>query len=233
MHICIVDDDILFSKQLEKDVYEFFYKVDSDIVIDIYNNNFSAIFDIKNIDIMFLDINLEEKFNGIHLASYIKNIFPNMLLIFISSNNEFVFSALSVNFFQFIRKNKYEYDKPIVFNQLQRHLSQNKQKIIIIQSDHKYGVKLTDIEYVLSIGHDLIVKTTERDYVLSDSLKNFLNKVDGFKEIIQIARNLLINLNYTKKVTKTKVVMMNDYEFTVGRKYQKELIESYEEYLLR
>ena len=123
MHICILDDDILFSKKLEKDVKKFFGMIDNNLTIDIFNKNFSSIFDLKNIDIMFLDINLEEKFNGIRFASYIKNIFPNMLLVFISSNDEYVFSALSIGFFQFIRKNKYLYDTSIVFNQLKEYLS--------------------------------------------------------------------------------------------------------------
>lgn len=232
MHICILDDDILFSKKLEKDVKKFFGMIDNNLTIDIFNKNFSSIFDLKNIDIMFLDINLEEKFNGIRFASYIKNIFPNMLLVFISSNDEYVFSALSIGFFQFIRKNKYLYDTSIVFNQLKEYLSQNKERIIIKENGYQYAIKLSDIEYVITIGHDLILKTTEREFVLSSSLKNFLKEIADYKDVVQIARNLAINLQFTKKVTKTKVIMINENEFSVGRVYQKELIESYEEYLL-
>lgn len=233
MHICIVDDDIIFSKQLEEDVNNYFSKVDNELTIDIFNSNFSTVFDLKNIDIMFLDINLEEKFNGIRLASFIKNIFPNMLLVFISSNNEFVFSALSIGFFQFIRKTKYEHDKPIVFQQLKDYLSENSKKVVIRENGYQYAVKLSDIEYILSIGHDLIVKTTEREFVLINSLSNFLKECVDNKELVQIARNLAINLQFTKKVTKTKVVMMNENEFSIGRKYQRNFIESYEEYLLK
>ncbi len=232
MHICILDDDILFSKKLEKDVKKFFGMIDNNLTIDIFNKNFSSIFDLKNIDIMFLDINLEEKFNGIRFASYIKNIFPNMLLVFISSNDEYVLSALSIGFFQFIRKNKYLYDTSIVFNQLKEYLSQNKERIIIKENGCQYAIKLSDIEYVITIGHDLILKTTEREFVLSSSLKNFLKEIADYKDVVQIARNLAINLQFTKKVTKTKVIMINENEFSVGRVYQKELIESYEEYLL-
>lgn len=233
MYICIVDDDIIFSKQLEEDVNNYFSKVDNELTIDIFNSNFSTVFDLKNIDIMFLDINLEEKFNGIRLASFIKNIFPNMLLVFISSNNEFVFSALSIGFFQFIRKTKYEHDKPIVFQQLKDYLSENSKKVVIRENGYQYAVKLSDIEYILSIGHDLIVKTTEREFVLINSLSNFLKECVDNKELVQIARNLAINLQFTKKVTKTKVVMMNENEFSIGRKYQRNFIESYEEYLLK
>lgn len=78
----------------------------------------------------------------------------------------------------------------------------------------------------------MILKTTEREFVLSSSLKNFLEEIADYKDVVQIARNLAINLQFTKKVTKTKVIMMNENEFSVGRVYQKELIESYEEYLL-
>lgn len=233
MHIYIVDDDVLFSKQLEKDVDKFFSKIDSDLTIDIFNEKFSTIFDLKNIDIMFLDINLEEKFNGIYFASYIKKIFPNMLLVFISSNNEFVFPALSIGFFQFIRKTKYKYDIPIVFQQLKEHLFGNCRKVVIRENGYQYAIKISDIEYILSIGHDLIVKTTEREFVLINSLSNFLKECVDNKELVQIARNLAINLQFTKKVTKTKVVMMNENEFSIGRKYQRNFIESYEEYLLR
>lgn len=233
MHICIVDDDVLFSKQLEKDVNKFFSKLDIELTIDVFNKNFSMIFELKSIDVMFLDINLEEKFNGIRFASYIKNIFPNMLLVFISSNNEFVFPALSVGLFQFIRKTKYEYDMQNVFKQLKEYLSQNQKKIIIKENGHQHAIKLSNIEYILSIGHDLIVKTKEREFVLSKSLKHFLEEIVNNKDLVQIARNLVINLTFTKEVTKTKVIMMNENEFLVGRKYQKDLIESYEEYLLR
>ena len=78
----------------------------------------------------------------------------------------------------------------------------------------------------------MILKTTEREFVLSSSLKNFLKEIADYKDVVQIARNLAINLQFTKKVTKTKVIMINENEFSVGRVYQKELIESYEEYLL-
>lgn len=45
--------------------------------------------------------------------------------------------------------------------------------------------------------------------------------------------DIKFNLNYAKEVMRIKVVMYDDVEHNVGRKYQSQLIEQYEEFLLK
>jgi DNA-binding LytR/AlgR family response regulator len=232
MDIFIIDDDVAFSEMLKKDIINHFSVLYDDFSICIIYENFNKILDFQSIDLVFMDIDLRTGYNGINLASYIKCIFPQVLLIFVSFNDEFVFPALSVDFFQFIRKTKYQYDVSKVLNQTRSYLAENTMKIAVKIHGRKYSIKLSDINYILSIGRDLIIKTNDSDFTMFCSLKSFMEKIN-YQALIQIERNLVINLNFTESVTKTKVIMLNGEVYNVGRKYQNPLIEKYEIFLLK
>lgn len=232
MNVLIIDDNIEFSKRLENDVINYFDSVYDELKVHIINGNFRTSLDFSSIDLVFLDIDLNEKYTGLNLATLIKKFYPNAILVFVSNHESFVFPALSIGFFQFIRKNKYNEDIVKVFEQIKKYMN-NHTKILIVEIEgRKQTINCNDIMYVLIIGHDLVVKTIEKDYVLHQSLTKFIKQL-GYKELIQINKNMAVNINYAKIVVRTKVTMTNGEEYTVGRRYQDNLLKQYEEALLR
>ena len=111
-------------------------------------------------------------------------------------------------------------------------MDENIKKILIKVDGRTHVIKFSEIIYLMVIGHDLIIKTIDNELTIHSSLMKFMNQVD-YKELVQIERNLVINLNYAKEVMRIKVVMYDDVEHNVGRKYQSNLIEKYEEFLLK
>ena len=95
-----------------------------------------------------------------------------------------------------------------------------------------YVVRLNDIKYIMSIGHDLYINTYQKEYLIYSSLKKFMDQI-SFDELVQIERSLVVNLCFIKRMDKTSVITLNDEEYFVGRKYQDELVRKYEEFLLR
>ena len=95
-----------------------------------------------------------------------------------------------------------------------------------------YVIRLSDIRYIMSIGHDLYINIYKKEYLIHSSLKKFMDRI-SFVELVQIERSLVVNLNFIKRMNKTNIITLNDEEYSVGRKYQDELVRKYEEFLLK
>lgn len=234
MNIAILDDDIDFVRKIQNDINEYFSMIDEKINIITLTENFKLINSLimEPLDVIFLDIDLKDEYDGFSIAKILKKSFPNIIIIFVSSNNDFVFPALSIDFFQFIRKNSYDEDIPLVFSQFKEFYIQNCKKIILEVNKRKVLIKLNEIIYIMSIGHELFIKTISKEYTISSSLVKFMKKID-FKYLVQIQRNLVINLYFAEDVLRTNVILFDNTKYKVGRKYQDNLSRVYEEFLLR
>lgn len=100
MKIAIIDDDISFLEMFNKKINSSMKKIFDQVIIDQYTN--INLFPFQY-DIYFLDIDLIDD-NGISIAGKIKENDKNALIIFVTSKNNLVFSALKVQPFYFIRK---------------------------------------------------------------------------------------------------------------------------------
>lgn len=232
MNILVVDDDDYFANKLKIDLNNFFKNFYTDLTITNISSNFHTVLDYDDVNLLFLDIDLNEKYNGINLATYIKSKFPNILLVFTSTHDDLVFPALSVDFFQFIRKSRYDFDSRKVFKEINNYLSRQDKKIIIKIKGRRSVIKVTNIKYILSIEHELFIKTVDNDYIIKSSLKRFSENLNH-EDFVQIERGLIINLKFIKNIIKNKILTVDDETYTVGRKYSANFLKKYEEFLLK
>lgn len=232
MNILVVDDDVYFANKLKIDLNNFFKNFYTDLTITNISSNFHTVLDYDDVNLLFLDIDLNEKYIGINLATYIKSKFPNILLVFTSTHDDLVFPALSVDFFQFIRKSRYDFDSRKVFKEINNYLSRQDKKIIIKIKGRRSVIKVTNIKYILSIEHELFIKTVDNDYIIKSSLKKFSENLNH-EDFVQIERGLIINLKFIKNIIKNKILTVDDETYTVGRKYSANFLKKYEEFLLK
>ena len=126
----------------------------------VLNDSFDTIKDIDQIDLIFLDVDLNFEMNGIDIGAYLKSKFPKIIIVFVSMHEDFVFPALSIGFFQFIRKTKYDFDIVKVLKQIEDYLKENLKKICIKMDGRSYVVRLKRYKnIIMSIGHDLYIIT--------------------------------------------------------------------------
>lgn len=230
MNVIIIDDDKQFAETLKKDFYNYFYQIEEDITLTLKCDDFLNI-DIEELDVAFIDIDLNIC-NGINIAKYLRKMHPHLIIIFVSRREELVFKTLSTGVFQFIRKSKYEEDIPVVFHQLKKHILKNFDKKIIIVNGRKTVIKTNSIQYILSIGHDVIIKTESAQYTIKSTIQEILDIFNSYY-LIQIQRNLIINFTFIKDVKGHFIITMDDSEYKIGRKYQKNFFNQYEEFILR
>lgn len=227
MNILIVEDDINFAYKLKQEFSSYFGNMDSFIEFDIVTRDFNH-YRYSFYDIAFLDIQLNN-FSGIEIGRRLREICPNILLIYVSMREDLVFDSLSTNVFQFIRKNNYEFDRAIVFEQLKERINKKQIRFLVINK-RKELIKLNNIKYIVALGKEIVI-SGEKDYVMRSSLKNILEELD-YRYLVQISRNTIINCNFIEKIQLNKVYTLDKKEYVIGRKYLLNLQKIYEEYLL-
>ena len=222
MNVLIVEDDINFANKLRNEFQTFFQDAISSIKFDIVTNNYD------NYDYSFYDIALND-FSGIEVGKRLRMNYPNILLVYVSIRDDLVFDSLSTGVFQFIRKNNYEFDRNIVFNQLRDQFIKQQVRFLVINK-RKELIKMNHIKYIIALGKEIII-SGEEDYVMRSSLKDILEELD-YRYLVQISRNTIINCNFIEKIQLNKVYTLDKKEYVVGRKYLLNLQKIYEEYLL-
>ena len=227
MNVLIVEDDINFANKLRNEFQTFFQDAISSIKFDIVTNNYDN-YDYSFYDIAFLDIQLND-FSGIEVGKRLRMNYPNILLVYVSIRDDLVFDSLSTGVFQFIRKNNYEFDRNIVFNQLRDQFIKQQVRFLVINK-RKELIKMNHIKYIIALGKEIII-SGEEDYVMRSSLKDILEELD-YRYLVQISRNTIINCNFIEKIQLNKVYTLDKKEYVVGRKYLLNLQKIYEEYLL-
>ena len=228
MRVVFMDDDIIFLNKIRFDFINYFQYIEDKISTNIISKDFMNM-GMSKVDIAFIDIDLVVA-DGIDIAKNIVASNPNVVIIFISCREEFVYRTFSTKVFQFIRKKSYDNDKMIVFRQLKEYLENRNNKKIIISNGRYYAIKLDQIKYILSIGHDVFIYE-EEEMVIKSSIKQLLKEFDS-PSLVQIQRSLIINLNFISQFKRTKILTKDGKEYLIGRRYQQELTTKYEEYLL-
>ena len=224
MKVLFCDDDLEMLEKIKNDFIAYFKKKIVSLEIECSTK---LIQEISKYDLCFLDIDLKKE-DGISYAKKLKEINPQLIIIFVSQREDLVFQTFLVQPFQFIRKKHYQEDIKEVFNQLNYSLQQTTMSLKI--NHKKIYLNPLDIISVISLDHDVIVTTKKKTYTLKDSLKNFCHNNEKYF-IVQIKKNLAISLYKVEKVKGNKIVYENQ-EYVIGRIYQKNFKNLYERYLM-
>lgn len=231
MNLLFIDDDVQFTKLIEKDMFAYFSEFSDKINIYKYNDNFTDIVLNNNFDFAFIDIDLKSA-NGFDIATMIMESNPKCFLVFVSNKTNLVhFSMIHQPFF-FIRKINYKNDLKIFFYLVEKFVEKNR----FIDLNYKYVKARINVKNIICIEvkqHQLIIYSNDNIYYDNRTLKKFMTVINDIN-FIQIHKSYVINLNYLKSFKQSGlVVLSNDMVLNIGRTYRKEFINSYEDFLVR
>lgn len=63
-------------------------------------------------------------------------------------------------------KSKYQTDIIKVLKQIKKHIDENIKKTVIRVNGRSHVIKISEIIYLMSIGHDLIIKTINNEFTI-------------------------------------------------------------------
>lgn len=192
-------------------------------------DHFEEIDKTKEYQIIFIDVHLGEV-NGIDFSIELKRKFPKALIVFVTMNNNFVHKSMEMQPFYFLRKDHLDDDLPIFFKMFKEHL-ENTSFIVINAREKRVRINTYDIIYIEADGHYLKIVTLDGEYTLKEKIKEFKKQLKN-KNIVQIHRSYLINLDFIYDVNSKFIILRNKKEINIGRTYKKSFKLAYQDYLI-
>ncbi len=205
LKICVCDDSVdfinVFSKQLKSLCKKYFSQNTEYDICGIFNSA-QEVLDYMNksrIDILFLDIDMPE-INGFKLSKLVTNINPDIMIVYVSGHDHYVFEVFEFSPFAYLRKTKISEDLPGI---LMRIDEQALRRNVRLELESIYGhvsVAVKDILYISSDRNYYIVKTLSgKEIRCRGSLTSVEEKLKGC-DFFRVHAAYIVNLEYIQSV---------------------------------
>ena len=228
MHIAICDDEKAIGQILEEKVK----KLLPDATIEKYTSGDDLLSSSTMPDILFLDIQMPGR-DGMETAKLLRQKNENMILIFVTAVEEYVFEAFDVGAFHYLVKpfSDEKFDEVVkkAVKALEQH-SENKsdEKYIMIQSKGSHiKVYLRDIVYAEVYNRKVIIHTINTDIEYYGRLHE-LKDMAG-EDFFRTHRAYLVNFKYVERYDAKCITLENGTALIAKNNYP-EFVKQYLKY---
>lgn len=230
MKIGICDDLPIVRKQIADGISRFATKRNISIEFIYFASGAEVLNSTKEIDILFLDIELGD-LDGIFVMNKLIKMNTVWRIVFVSSHEEKVFDAFSLKTRGFIRKPATDKDIEHIMDALVQEYKKLKVFEFLIDNGNKKFVKADEIVYMSAESNYTKVITTKETFLVSGNIKSHeenMEKVD----ILRVHKSYLVNLAYIEKFGDEIKLLYMDIVIPVGRKFRVNSKEKYKEYII-
>ena len=228
--ISICDDNEEFVVDMMKLLNK--YEWTDEKTIDTFTSGTKLVESVKygkSYDIVFLDIELSEKYMGYDIGTMMKKHLPDVLLFYVSSYTKYSTALVNAEPFYFLQKPVFPYD-------LYRGIERAIERIRYIKNDFTYTYKIEGIKQKISLQNVLYFESIHRfinAYTHKNTIK-FYQKLDVVqKEIegtcnffLRANKSCLVNANYITNVSRTKI-HLDGIEISVTDTYKHDFFIKY------
>ena len=217
---CIIIED---EKNAQQVLTQYILKKKTIACLGIYETGLDVPSDIlKNIDFMFLDVELPE-LNGL---DFLKTLEKPPKVIVTTAYPNFAVDAFEQAVVDYLVK-PFSYDRFVIaVDRIKISRETNHKEYILVYADKTtHKIKIDDILYIKSELDYISIITEEEKLLLLGSLRSWGKKMDEFN-FTRIHRSYIINLNKIRKV-KSNSVEIENIEVPIGSVYKKNFIKNY------
>lgn len=175
-------------------------------------------------DLILMDIELPEM-DGITLGKQIKQMNPEVFLVFVTAFIEYAVKGYEANAFRYLLK-------PLSVDVMRTLIAdvqaeyQKKKRIIVKTKNGEMMVSLQDLLYISAEDKYTVLYTKTQHFISDYSLKHYEEQLQGMG-FFRIHRKYLVNMYHHKGVQMGKVVLSQDCKLPISKKrmaeYQKQL----------
>lgn len=223
--ILIVEDELDYQQLIKKHTELYFNNIFYDYEIKLVSEDFNNYENYKNAQVIFLDICLKS-YNGIEIATKLKNENSNLLIIFISNINNLVFDTFMALPFFFIRKSCFEKDFENMSIQLRNFIDRHMKILQLRINGRTTKIHINEILYVEAMLRKVRIVTIDQEIIYKSSFSNFL-KLYSNRTLIQTQRSYAVNISQVKSVGSSDILLSNNEYLPISEKYKKNFIEQY------
>lgn len=168
-------------------------------------------------DIVILDIDMP-KLTGFDAAERIRAAYPDVLLLFYTSHEQYVFESFRFQPFRYIRKQYAQKELKLALSAAEDVLSKRMSRSVILKTkDESLMVNVDDIMYFGTVRRRIDVHLKGgRVLNVGLSLKELIRQIDspGF---IMILSGVVVNVRYIKTYSGNEITLENGVRLNVSR----------------
>lgn len=221
VHIAICDDEQYISDRISAMVSDFFRRKNMEIAITQFSNGEELLKYGKNIDILFLDIQLNG-INGMETARKLRNHKFKGFLIFITILKEMVFQAFDVQAYDYLVKPIEERHFEKTMERLLESMQNASEASLLVQKGYESSIiALEDIVFCEIIDRKVYLHLVSSEVIdFYERIEKLETKLDS--RFFRCHRSFLINLKYLKSYKNGTAYMEGGKEIPVSRLRSKE-----------
>lgn len=235
INIAVCDDNNYFIDELLNQINKYFDSMPN-ININIYTfiSGYNLINEVQNglsLDVIFLDIDLKESNHiGTNVGVTLKEIIPNLLIIYVTCFDTFFEDIVKSEPFDFLHK-------PINENKISIVLGKCIKRLQFIKKDYIFAYKSNGATYYTNLKNIIYFESQHRIIIIynSDGSTNkFYDKLDNVEKLIEekcsffarINKSYYINCNYIDMIN-SSYVKVRDTKIHISTKYRENLYKKY------
>ena len=233
MRIAIVDDEIVFRKQITEKIASLYGR--EDVSCFHYSDGAELIRSFENgfePDAVFLDIEMKE-LDGMSTARKIRDFNKEVPIVFTTSHTEMALDGYEVDAFRFLSKPIDEEKLRKTLTDLEKLLKVDN-KIVLRQDGEDLIFKISELKYAEAANNSVrfvfAKNVIEQRMKFTDAMKMIDEKSNDF---IKIHRSYYINLAHVVKINTTDVLMDNKQLLPVSRGSAAEVKKALFDYIRR
>lgn len=226
MRIGICDDEAVIIQEVKEKCLQYFKENMSCGKNEIYTSltGIELIGIANKLDIVILDIEMPAR-SGFDIANELSRKNQNILIIFLTSHEEFWKESFSCRPFGYLVK-------PLDSNELFQRLDEartnimGKKHILIQTKSVTYGISMKNILYIESLGDESCVHLVGGEYYqVRWTLKKWMKQLDEFM-FKQCNRSCIVSLQHIKNIS-NKIVLSDNSVLRISERRKRDVKESY------
>ncbi len=237
MLISICDDNLIHSSMLEEIIIEYCKKfMNLSIDIDVFQSAESLLKQINTLDtsyqILFLDIEMEGM-NGIEAAHQIRKIDSDILIIYVTSYDNYTLESFEVKPFRYLLKPIQEEKLTHVLSQAFDEVLKSNQYLFYKQQNMQYQISCDKIMTITSEnGRMLRVCTTsnDEDILFYGKIKEIEKQLNPFR-FVKANPGTIIHLNHVSIITGNEVYLTDNQIISISRGQKKVVKDTYNDFI--
>lgn len=170
--------------------------------------------DDKVYDILLLDVEMKG-ISGIELAKLIRADSNRAEIVFITSHFEFVGEGYEVDALHYLVKPISEAKLMEVLSKAAAKLSVEPPYVVITCEGETIKLYESDILYIESFLHYLVIHTKGREYRIKESMASFEGKLSD--DFFRVHRSYLVSLKAITRISRTAVTVDDKIDIPVAR----------------
>lgn len=230
LNIAICDDDISTTGKLDMLLQKMSKICDVEIDIEVFWNGEElekAVGQGTAFDIIYLDIEMDKK-DGITVAKKIRESDKNVLIIYVTSHENYMKASFIVRPFEFLLKPVSEIEFELCFKMACEDINDNDYYFRYRYKREEHQIPICDILYFESVKRKILIITSKEIFNLYGKLNIVEESLKECKvHFLRVHQSFLVNYKHIRKQSYKLIVMDDGKEIPISEDRRKIIGELY------